>query len=128
MKVTAIASEELEKSKSNSPEEFFSRSDVTFEDEGKQKTLSVLYVRYFDDQVLEQTSIQSNPVFEVSGKEMYIRDLVALLALKKNPEYRKRHRVYINEEDQLLSLFENIEQSVIENMVKQIHEHGQLEL
>ncbi|MCF6137631.1 hypothetical protein [Pseudalkalibacillus berkeleyi] len=128
MKVTAIASEELEKSKSNSPEEFFSRSDVTFEDEGKHKTLSVLYVRYFDEQLLEQTSIQSNPVFEVNGKGMYIRDLVALLALKKNPEYRKRYRVYINEEDQFLSLFESVEQSALEEMVKQIHEHGYLEI
>ncbi len=40
---------ELEKEKSNTSEDFFNRSEVVYVENGKEKTLHVLYVRYFDE-------------------------------------------------------------------------------
>lgn len=129
MIINSISSEELEKSKSNSPEEFFNRSEVTYTDEkGKSKTLSVLYVRFFDEKVSEYTPYDSDPLFEVNGRPIYVRDVVAMLALQKHPEYQSRHRVYINEEESFASLFEGMDISELEEKIMKLETDGQLQL
>ncbi|WP_408006581.1 hypothetical protein ACJROX_17995 [Pseudalkalibacillus sp. A8] len=128
MIITSITGKELEKSKSNSPEEFFNRSEVTFLDGKNEKTLAVLYVRYFDEKISEFSSFETEELFEVEGRLIHLREIVALLALKAHPEYAKRHRVYINDEVQFASLFKAIEKESLKTMVKKIVADGRLEL
>ncbi len=127
MIITSIAGKELEKSKSNSPEEFFNRSEVTFLDGKSEKTLTVLYVRYFDEKISEFSSFKTEELFEVEGRLIHLREAVALLALQAYPEYAKRHRVYINDEVQFASLFKGKEPEALKKMVKNIMVEGRLE-
>lgn len=99
---------ELEKEKSNTSEDFFNRSEITFEDDGKEKTLYVLYVRYFEDLMKEFTPFQSNPIFTVGSREVALKDLVALICLLKNPGFRHRKRVYINSQAEFSSYFRDL--------------------
>ena len=54
---------ELEKEKSNTSEDFFNRSEVTFVEDGEVRTLHVLYLRYFDEFLHEFTPYQQDPVW-----------------------------------------------------------------
>ncbi|MCF6408283.1 hypothetical protein [Pseudalkalibacillus salsuginis] len=128
MIITSIAGKELEKSKSNSPEEFFNRSEVTFLDGKIEKTLTVLYVRYFDEKISEFSSFETEELFEVEGRVIHLREVVALLALRAYPEFAKRHRVYINDEGQFASLFKVKETETVKKMVQNIMVEGRLEL
>ncbi|MGM7701733.1 hypothetical protein ACSVDE_08375 [Pseudalkalibacillus sp. Hm43] len=129
MIIHSISGEELEKSKSNSPEEFFTRSEVTFSGEdGKSKTLAVLYVRFFDEKMSEWSPFESDPIFDVKGKSIHMRDVVALIALHKNPDFQHRHRVYINEEEAFAALFKGLDAETITGWVTQLESDGQLNL
>ncbi|WP_261129201.1 hypothetical protein [Bacillus sp. Marseille-Q3570] len=127
MIITSITGTELEKSKSNSPEEFFNRSEVTFRDGKSEKTLAVLYVRYFDEKISELSSFETEELFEMDGRIIHLREIVALLALKTNPAYVKRHRVYINDEQQFAALFNDVDAGSIQEMVKKILNEGRYE-
>ncbi len=48
MDVCRLYGEELQKSRSNTFEDYFNRSEVTYRDGGEERTLSVLYLRYFE--------------------------------------------------------------------------------
>src|SRR5581483_427101 len=87
---------ELEKEKSNTSEDFFNRSEITFMENGTEKTLHVLYVRYFDEIFHEFTPYSSDPIFAEEGQEITFKDIVALVCLLKNPGLRERKRLYIN--------------------------------
>lgn len=100
---------ELEKEKSNTSEDFFNRSEITFEEDGHEKTLHVLYVRYFDECLTEFTPYDSNTVFKVGSKEVDFKDIVALICLLKNPGFRHRKRVYINSKIEFASYFQDID-------------------
>ncbi|CAM3986396.1 hypothetical protein [Mesobacillus thioparans] len=115
---------ELEKEKSNTSEDFFNRSEVTFEEDGKEKTLHVLYVRYFDELVGSITPFAENPVFKAGDKEVSMKDLVALAALLKNPGYRHRKRVYINEQKEFADLFSGLDFSKIPGIYEGIEQKG----
>ncbi len=129
MMIHSISGEELEKSKSNSPEEFFTRSEVTFSDEnGKSKTLAVLYVRFFDEKMSEWSPFESDPIFKVDDKSFHMRDVIALIALHKNPEFQHRHRVYINEEEAFAALFEGLDAETVKGWITQLESDGQLNL
>ncbi|WP_221565277.1 hypothetical protein [Alkalihalobacillus sp. TS-13] len=128
MIITSINGEELEKSKSNSPEEFFNRSEVTFRDGKSEKTLAVLYVRYFDEKISELSSFETEELFEMDGRIIHLREIIALLALKTNPAYAKRHRVYINDEQQFAALFNGVDERSIQEIVNKIINEGRYEL
>ncbi|MBY0122536.1 hypothetical protein [Bacillus sp. S/N-304-OC-R1] len=100
---------ELEKEKSNTSEDFFNRSEITFEEEGTEKTLHVLYVRYFEDLLNEFTPFASNPIFTAKSREVELKDVVALVCLLKNPGFRHRKRVYINSQAEFASFFQDID-------------------
>ncbi|MBP2240731.1 hypothetical protein J2Z40_001290 [Cytobacillus eiseniae] len=100
---------ELEKEKSNTSEDFFNRSEITFEENGKEKTLHVLYVRFFDEMMEEYTPYKANPVFKAGAREVDFKDIVALVCLLKNPEFRHRKRVYINSKHEFASYFDNVD-------------------
>ncbi|MCM3566739.1 hypothetical protein [Neobacillus mesonae] len=99
---------ELEKEKSNTSEDFFNRSELTFVEDGVEKTLHVLYVRYFDEIFPEFTPFQQDPVFSGDGYEVNFKDIVALVCLLKNPELRERKRLYINSKNEFASYFKEI--------------------
>ena len=100
---------ELEKEKSNTSEDFFNRSEVTFEEDGQEKTLHVLYVRYFDEFAHELTPFEASPLFKVGSREVEFKDIVALICLLKNPGFRHRKRIYINSKLEFASYFEDID-------------------
>ncbi|MBU8879176.1 hypothetical protein BGM26_09290 [Bacillus sp. FJAT-29790] len=100
---------ELEKAQSNTSEDFFNRSEITFEEDGQEKTLHVLYVRFFDDLVHEFTPFEKNPLFTAGSREVDLKDIAALVCLLKNPGFRHRKRVYINSKAEYASFFQDIE-------------------
>ncbi|MFF2448738.1 hypothetical protein ACFVSW_16705 [Neobacillus sp. NPDC058068] len=99
---------ELEKEQSNTSEDFFNRSVVTFNEDGEEKTLHVLYVRYFDEIFQEFTPYQQNPIMVQDGNEVQFKDIVALVCLLKNPGLRGRKRLYINSKHEFASYFQDI--------------------
>ncbi|MFE8695600.1 hypothetical protein ACFYKT_04405 [Cytobacillus sp. FJAT-53684] len=100
---------ELEKEKSNTSEDFFNRSEMIFEEDGQEKTLHILYVRYFDEFIQEFTPFETSPLFTVGSREVEFRDIVALVCLLKNPGFRHRKRVYINTKNEFASYFKDID-------------------
>jgi hypothetical protein len=119
---------ELEKEKSNTSEDFFNRSEVTFLEDGKEKTLHVLYVRYFDEMLETVTPFKSDPVFKAGSKDVFLRDVVALAALLKNPGYRHRKRVYINIQKEFADLFKGLEVSKLPEIVEGVEQRGAFEI
>ena len=69
---------ELEKEKSNTSEDFFNRSEVTFIEDAEEKTLHVLYVRYFDEIFHEFTPYQQDPIFTKGDIKLLLRILLHL--------------------------------------------------
>ncbi|WP_349407620.1 hypothetical protein [Pseudalkalibacillus sp. SCS-8] len=129
MIITSFEGEVLEKSKSNSPEEFFNRSTVHYKvDKGRIKTLSVLYVRYFEEKMAELTPFEADPIFEVDGKDIHLREVIAIQALINRPELQERTRVYINEESDFATLFDGVDIEALKNIVKTIHSNGEATL
>lgn len=99
---------ELEKEKSNTSEDFFNRSELTFVEDGVEKTLHVLYLRYFDEIFSEFTPFAQDPIFVVDGREVAFKDIVALVCLLKNPGLRSRKRLYINSRHEFATYFQEI--------------------
>jgi len=100
---------ELEKEKSNTSEDFFNRSEITYIEDGEERTLHVLYVRYFDELMNEFTPYKENPVFVIESKEIFFKDIVALVCLLKNPGLRRRKRLYINSKNEFAPYFQDID-------------------
>jgi hypothetical protein len=100
---------ELEKEKSNTSEDFFNKSEITYIEDGEERTLHVLYVRYFDEVMNEFTPYTTNPVFVVENKEIFFKDIVALVCLLKNPGLRSRKRIYINSKNEFAGYFQDID-------------------
>ena len=119
---------ELEKEKSNTSEDFFNRSEVTFVEDGKEKTLHVLYVRYFDELIGSITPFEADPIFKSGSREVYLRDLVAIAALLKNPGYRHRKRVYINVKKEFADIFNGLEFNKLPEIFEGIEQKGAFEV
>lgn len=117
MKIKEIKGYELEKSKKNTSEDFFNQSEVTYEIDGEEKTLKVLYLRYFDEIKGELTPFKEDPLFEVGAKPIHFKDIVALCFLVKNPELTKRKRVYVNSKEEFASYFKDVDLDEIKKMI-----------
>jgi hypothetical protein len=96
---------ELEKEKPNSPEDFFNRSIVTYRQNGKIKEFQVIYLRYFEDVLLEREEMS---LVQELLTEYTLKDIIALLCIMQNSQFQNRKRVYLNSETSFLSLFKNI--------------------
>ncbi|MGE7759394.1 hypothetical protein [Peribacillus sp. NPDC097895] len=116
MQIVACNGFELEKEKSNSPEEFFNRSVIQYMKDGKEKTLNVLYLRYFDEMVSRFTPYPANPIFKSFNRDIYLADIIAMVCLLKDPSLINRKRIYINSEKELASYFENIDFEKLEKV------------
>ncbi|PLT28419.1 hypothetical protein [Peribacillus deserti] len=100
---------ELEKELPNTSEDFFNRSEIAYRENGKDKTLHILYLRFFEEKMSSISPFASDPVFTSRGQEIFFRDLVGFISLIKNPEYRERKRVYMNNEKDFASLFKDVD-------------------
>lgn len=103
---------ELEKALPNTSEDFFNRSEVTYEYDGIEKTLHVLYVRFFEEQLNDFTPFTGDPIFRIGDNDVNFKEIVALACLLKDPSLTERKRVYINSKEELASYFdeENVQQ------------------
>jgi hypothetical protein len=119
---------ELEKEKSNTSEDFFNRSEVTYTTEGEEKTLYVLYLRYFDEMVGTFTPFQQDPIYKVGTRDVYFKDLIALACLLKNPELRNRKRVYINTEKEFASILQGLDFNKMGEIFKQLEQQKEYEI
>ena len=109
---------ELEKEKSNSPEDYFTRSIVTYKQNGKIKEFQVIYIRYFEEVLLGQEEVMSG--VKVLLTDYTLKDIVALLYLLQNPRYQERKRVYINSEQVFLQVFENASIAQVKEILNKI--------
>ncbi|MED4228861.1 hypothetical protein [Neobacillus cucumis] len=119
---------ELEKEKSNTSEDFFNRSEVTFVEDGQEKTLHVLYVRYFDELFQEFTPYKQNPIINHGTNEVYFKDIVALVCLLKNPGLQNRKRLYINSKYEFASYFQDINYNKLPEVFLGIQQNKEYEL
>ncbi|WP_174734062.1 hypothetical protein [Mesobacillus harenae] len=124
MKIIRSNGYELEKEKSNTSEDFFNRSEVTFAENGQEKTLHVLYVRFFEEQMQNFTPYEQDPIFKANSREVFFRDIVALVCLLKNPGFRHRKRVYINSQQDFAEVFSGINYEKVTEVLMSI-ESGQ---
>ncbi|MEE6451806.1 hypothetical protein RAH41_14620 [Gottfriedia acidiceleris] len=92
---------ELVKAQPNTSEDFFNRSEVEYEYNGQKIVTSVLYVRFFEEQLSEVSDLKTR-LDENGDQSVDFRDIVALALIIKNPDYRGRKRIYINELDQFV--------------------------
>jgi hypothetical protein len=119
---------ELEKEKSNTSEDFFNRSEVTFVEDGEERTLHVLYVRFFDESIHEFTPYHQNPIFTHGEIEVGFKDIVALICLLKNPGLRNRKRLYINSKHEFVSYFQDIDYNKLPEILLAVKQEGSFEL
>ena len=92
------------------------------------KTLHILYLRYFDELVGSITPFTTDPVFRATTRDVYLRDVVALACLLKNPGYRHRKRVYINVQKEFADIFKGLEFSKIPGIFEGIEQDGSFEI
>ncbi|WP_409301467.1 hypothetical protein [Peribacillus sp. SCS-155] len=118
----------LEKSASNSPEDYFNRSEVTYVDDGQERTLSVLYLRFFDEQLRNFTPYSSNPLFIAEGRNVFLHDIAAIVWMVKNPGFRNRKRVYISNGKEFASLFKGIDFKKLEVLFERLEKHNSFDL
>ncbi|MBB6283297.1 hypothetical protein [Geobacillus subterraneus] len=119
MNVCRLYGEELQKSQSNTFEDYFNRSEVTYRDGGEERTLSVLYLRHFEAALLDLLPYEGDPLFTAAGRDIHLRDIVALVCLWQNPAYRQRRRVYIHDEDELRRCFAAIDGQTLQALVSE---------
>jgi len=100
---------ELQKEKPNTSEDFFNRSELVIEENGKERVFHVLYLRYFEENIQEFTPFQQNPIFNAGTRDVELKDIVALACFIKHPEYRNRKRVYIKEPAEFSFCFEGLD-------------------
>ncbi|MBD8070311.1 hypothetical protein [Bacillus sp. PS06] len=108
MKIIECKGYELEKARSNTSEDFFNRSEVVYLDQNEEKTFHLLYVRYFDELLINAIPYDSETLFTVGSREVTIKDIVGLVCLLSNPSFRSRKRVYINTIEELLAYFKDV--------------------
>ncbi|SEA59774.1 hypothetical protein SAMN05421743_10657 [Thalassobacillus cyri] len=122
MEIKSSKGVELVKDKSNSPEEFFNRSELVYEDKGREQKFSVLYLRYFDEKLHEFTPFTENPVMIFGDNEIMLKDLVAFIALVKNPGYKHRRKMYINEYEEYKELFSGVNWEAVKQAFLKIND------
>jgi|HigsolmetaAR205D_1030408.scaffolds.fasta_scaffold20966_2 hypothetical protein len=98
MKLISVAGENCPPSKGGSPADTFDRSMATWEENGKQKTVTVTYVRYFAKVLAEKG------VYDEEAEGVPVNHLAAVLYAEKHPQARES-RHYINDTEEFLALF-----------------------
>jgi hypothetical protein len=119
---------ELVKEKPNTSEDYFNRSEITYVEDGVEKNLHVLFVRFYEENFKKFTPFEGNPAFQINGKEFYIRDFLALICLLKNPGLRHRKRLYINTEKEFQFYFQDVNFDKVKDLLSDLSRNGQAEI
>lgn len=119
---------ELEKALPNTSEDYFNRSEVTYIEDGTEKTLHVLYVRYFETLMDNFTPFQEDPIFQVGSRDIYLKDTIAIVSLIQNPGNRHRKRIYINTEKEFSGLFQNVDFEKLKLLFQSVEQNKGFEL
>lgn len=99
MKIITCTGFECEKALPTTVEDQFNQSEVEYEQDGKQRSFTVIYVRYFDEYVSEKGIYNS----EEAGVPFY--NIVALLILLKQKDKQLGSRIYFNNTERFLKAF-----------------------
>jgi hypothetical protein len=114
---------ELEKESAKSFEDYFNRSELIFEEDGREKVFRVLYLRYFEEMLHECTPYQQNPIFKAGNREVELKDIVALVCMIKHSAYRERKNIYINEWTEFSRFFEGLNFHTIQANFQELGTH-----
>ncbi|MGL4819811.1 MAG: hypothetical protein ACRC5C_07510 [Bacilli bacterium] len=106
MKIVAFGGEALEKAQPNTSEDFFNRSYVTYIEEGKEKTLYVLYLRHYEEDWGTFTPLDTLSFGERTYAWM---DVCAIAYLLTHAGAKKQKRVYLNTIERMQAAFETLE-------------------
>nr|WP_289142483.1 hypothetical protein [uncultured Brevibacillus sp.] len=98
MKLISVTGESVPPGKGGSPSDTFDRSIAIWEENGKQKTVTVTYVRYFGKVLAERG------IYDQEAESIPVSHLVAVLFEEKHPGI-KENRHYINNTDEFVELF-----------------------
>ncbi|PHC19239.1 hypothetical protein [Bacillus toyonensis] len=128
MIIIGYAGHELEKAKPNTSEDFFNRSEVTYILNDKEKTFSVLYVRYFEEVIQEITPFEGNPVCKVEEQNIYLRDIVAICCLVKDKELRAQKRLYLNNIEEFQQYFDERTVLKVQEILAELHKNKRIEI
>ena len=128
MIIIGYAGHELEKAKPNTSEDFFNRSEVTYILNDKEKTFSVLYVRYFEEVIQEITPFEGNPVCKVEEQDIYLRDIVAICCLVKDKELRAQKRLYLNNIEEFQQYFDEGTVLKVQEILAELHKNKRIEI
>ncbi|MDG4656049.1 hypothetical protein P6P90_01750 [Ectobacillus antri] len=102
MQVKEIGGYELVKAQSNTSEDFFNRSFVTYVHNDKERTFFVLYLRYFEEQILQQADF-SHILVLIKQYNLRLKETFALICLLKTSMLIERKRLYITTIDEFVS-------------------------
>ncbi|MBO9128303.1 hypothetical protein J7Q84_01145 [Bacillus sp. 165] len=119
---------ELVKAQPNTSEDFFNRSEVTYIHNHTEKTLYVLYVRYFEEQIDQFSNFTEGSVFQAGERDVYFKDIVALASLLYNPELVNRKRIYIKTQEELKKYIQNISLTELKDILIDLEKYGQAEV
>ncbi|PEM18578.1 hypothetical protein COI51_03420 [Bacillus toyonensis] len=128
MIIIGYSGHELEKAKPNTSEDFFNRSEVTYILNDKEKTFSVLYVRYFEEVIQEITPFEGNPVCKVEEQDIYLRDIVAICCLVKDKELRAQKRLYLNNIEEFQQYFDERTVLKVQEILAELHKNKRIEI
>ncbi|MDQ0269296.1 hypothetical protein [Cytobacillus purgationiresistens] len=119
---------ELEKEMPNTFEDFFNRSEVAFEEDGLEKTLTITYVQYFEEFLSEFTPYDKNPLFMAGSREVEFKDIVAIATLLNQPALSKRKRIFVRSQSELQTLFKGYDFSKLPDILESIENKSALQL
>ena len=121
MKLKQCKGYELIKAQPNTFEDFFTQSEVTFYLDGEERTLHVLYVKFFEEQTREFVPYSVEPLFQAGDRDIYLRDIVALIYLLQHPQGKSRKRIFVNDQHEFSEYLKNANYEEIESMVRQLY-------
>ncbi|MCP8968707.1 hypothetical protein [Ectobacillus ponti] len=127
MRIKEYKGYELVKAQSNTSEDYFNRSEVTYIADGEERTLHVLYIRFFEEQLAEFTPFAADPVLEAAGEPVTFKEIVALACLLKDPALQKRKRLYFNTKEELGAFFDGQTIQAVQQVVAQVKQNGSAE-
>ncbi|MDM5199572.1 hypothetical protein QUF79_16260 [Fictibacillus enclensis] len=119
LKIRSFAGYELQKAKSNSPEDLFNRSEVKYTHQGKDRSFELLYVRFLEEQLPDLTE----QLTMENGEQLAVKDIAALACLLQADGYLERRKVYINNQDQFSILFQNLDWNKVKKIWVQLEQH-----
>lgn len=116
-----VSGYELVKAQSNSPEDYFNKSEFCYSINGEEKVFTVLYLRFFEENLAKYVPYSENPLFVVENKSFELKHIVAFVLFQKDKEvYTKRKQVYINNDEAFAKIFENVDWALLQDQLKLI--------